>query len=311
MVRRDSRGNYYATAVSQDQIIRYDSTGRFAATIGKRGRDRGELMGLRDIAVGPGDTLYAIEWSGNGISLFNSSNVFVKRWPSPTDAMIQVLWPFGDGGAIINADLAVPDHVGFPLHILSGSGELVASLGGEMPVRPDRFSERRRLLASGPNSGTVWVAWITNYRLELWDKSGTLQRTLEANVPWSPTHDTTPKKPFYEAPPRPGLMMFAKDTGGFLWVYTSVSDEKWRADRRLRGQELSALVNRRYRSRFFDTIIDVIDPESGALITSRRISDAISGGFASTDGRYVFTRWEDEVGMVRIDIWRVRLVQSL
>jgi hypothetical protein len=258
--------------------------------------------------MGHGDTLYALEPARGAV--FDPDHRYVRSLAMGRSFMTQYALPADSGRILVNAALTRPESVGLPLHILATNGAVEYSFGatpGEV-IRPDKPIDVVRWLTPGPTAQTVWAVPVNRYEISLWDVSnGRRLSVLIGELPWRPSNDTTPARPYYESRPRGAIAALGRDSLGLLYVYSHVSDPQWSPDLRLKNQELIDLFNRRDRSRFYDTVIDVIDPQTGSLVTTIRHPEALNGWAASTDGMYVFSRWEDEVGMIRLDVWRVRL----
>jgi hypothetical protein len=66
----DSRGIMYVADGSKQQIEVMAPDGRHVATLGRRGHGPGEFQGLRDLAVGRGDTLFAFDVQAQRVTAF-------------------------------------------------------------------------------------------------------------------------------------------------------------------------------------------------------------------------------------------------
>jgi hypothetical protein len=126
-----------------------------------------------------------------------------------------------------------------------------------------------------------------------------LQRDAEWFEPWVTDTPLGPDQP----PPKPAVGAVKTDPQGRLWVLVLVPAEDWR----------DGLVSREWGwdidvYRAFDQILEVIDPESGELLVSRRFPDHDFIGFLGDD--MVVSYREDEMGYPFLDIWRIALVGS-
>ena len=94
---RLSNGRY--VAVSWSDLKVYESDGRYVRTIGRAGEGPGEFGQLRDVCVGTGDTIVAINYNRDRVSVFSSAGEHVRTFDvagyEPTGAC------FPDGSFLI------------------------------------------------------------------------------------------------------------------------------------------------------------------------------------------------------------------
>jgi hypothetical protein len=156
---------------------------------------------------------------------------------------------------------------------VSDDGRIVRSYGepGESPA-----GELPRRAVGASAGGRVWIAHRDRYRVERWNTAGRLVDVLERVVAWFPVSAATRGTDA-------SIRQIREDADGRLWVHVVVRDQT------------SA------------TIIEVLDPAAGTVITSATFQgwagDPVGGGF------YLRTYRELPTGEPRIDVWGFRLRQ--
>ena len=108
-------------------------------------------------------------------------------------------------------------------------------------------------------------------------------------------------------PPR--LCSIQQDERGLLWTISRVPDPAWQPIATSTTRPRSELEARRGTQparpddSTFDTIVEVIDPERGALIAAIRLPQFVKQLF---DGRYFFV-WRDTPDGPSVTVWRLKL----
>jgi len=130
--------------------------------------------------------------------------------------------------------------------------------------------------------------------LEEWDSSGRLLRTITREVEWFEPWFEPPAANAREQAPPPSPIGVYQDGEGLLWTLVHVADANWRplppGDVTEGGLTVTTMQQ---RNRLHDTMVEVIDPESGRLLSSLRL-DAYVRGFAGRG--IVYSYVEDELG---------------
>jgi hypothetical protein len=149
-----------------------------------------------------------------------------------------------------------------------------------------------RQVAPGSDT-TVWAGHIVKYQLEEWSTSGRLLQTLTLDRPWFPDVE---RGGFIapDAPPNPSLRALHRDRGGRLWAITWIADDDWESaigeGTDPYGREYQTYQN---PADYFDSVVEVIDPEAGRVVGKARL-DMAATGFVE-DG-VVFGYDEDDSG---------------
>ncbi len=160
------------------------------------------------------------------------------------------------------------------------------------------------------SSGGVWVFHKTQYQIEEWSVDGNLLRTIVRRIPWF-TENPKPGGSMKDAQGRrlPGKLWptgkdVREDDSGRLWVAVSVPDLEWPEFVTISGSIEGEYTEILDHQRAFDTVIEVIDIQTGALLTSTRFDQSLYT-FMSDDE--IVSSSHEEDGSTRVHVWRLSL----
>lgn len=302
---RDPEGRYWVAHPDgamggASRIWIFDSAGVFVRTIGRRGEGPGEYGAITRIRFRRGDTVEIYSGDPRRRTVLGPDRSVVSTNPVPLNFMRSVFLP--DGRAMLVDHMATPDRAGYPLQLVEPSGEVVRSLGAVEPEYDPREPMRlSRVVAAGPDGGSVWTVGRGDYRIELWDTTGTRRAVLQRDADWfEPYVLGTPLEPDGPPPP-PQVSLMTRDAEGRLWIAVLVAADDWRAG-------FSRAENGRYEpqiAQIYDTILEVVEPSTGRLLASRRFTDHSFSVFL--DGSLIVSYEEDEAGYPFLDVWRFSL----
>jgi hypothetical protein len=306
VLARDSKGNYYVAhgdgGGGAATVWVFDTAGTFLRTFGRRGDGPGEYRAIGRMVFLPGDTLEVYD-SGLRRKTVLAPDLSVTGTNRFEVASYNGGVFLGDGRVVVNDHRTTPEQAGYPLQLVDRSGEIVRSLGA---IKPEYRSNEpwavRKVLAPGPDGGSVWSIGRTSYLIELWDTTGArvqaLRRDADWFEPWVLDAPWGPDQP----PPKPMVGEVKADADGRLWVHVLVAAENWR----------DGLINRQGMgwepdvNRTFDPVLEIIDPKTGQLLMSRRFTDRDFVGFVGDD--MIASYREDEMGYPFLDLWRISFV---
>lgn len=299
VVKRDSRGRYYMSYPGGASVKVFGPDGSYLTTIGRRGKGPGEFEGIIAVRPSVGDSIHVFDINLMRLSVFGPDYSFVRSDIMDIRPSFEVLelprrrW-------LVNAVHRSPERIGLPLHVLDARGHVLSSFGSETGAsRPDRGLEvRRRTAVTG--DGSVWAAKTHEYVVELWTLDGTRVAELRRQAAWFPRQDDG--RAYADRPPRPILSQVQQDPSGLLWVTVFIADPNWRDAIELGGSHGFQIAD---RDGYRDTVIDVIDPEAGTLMASRRIPQVLRQ-FVDA-GLVGQTVYEDDL-TPRFVVWRLSLV---
>jgi hypothetical protein len=223
--------------------------------------------------------------------------------PTPI-SFLRELAVYSDGSLVVNGDVRTEDGIGYALHVLDPGGRYVRSLGtGDRIVGP--AAPNRLLTLSRSRFGGVWLADITEYRIERWDLEGELRAAWQSRPRWFPDKNTG-RSISVDIAPSPSLSGIAEDSAGRLWIVATVADARWR-DGVVPGpiQHGRQTVRVRSQQEWLDTIIEVVDPDRGAVVATKQFDVAL---FAMVDRTHAASFDESADGEPVIRIWRMRLI---
>jgi hypothetical protein len=287
-------------------IAVYDSTGRWLRTVGRVGSGPGEIDDPMTISLSPGDTLYAFTFSR--VNVYTPDLKFERKLPYP---MLSGGWLLPKGRF-----LAMGGEPG--VHILDQNARTIATIGtrdvGQVSFQNKR--EQPRFIRG--RGETLWSYYPSSYRVAKWSANGKLLVTLSRNTPWFKPwadadfqwFDAIPGRGRYrgyDTPMLPTMDYVHESPTGELWCFVGVPKATWKpidtAAQRRRGEPLNphedGLVGK-----FHDTMIEILDPSKGTVITAQRFSMRL---LSTNRYDYVYTMRTDNAGEDYYDIWRLTL----
>jgi hypothetical protein len=272
-VARDSRGRYFVHAGYANELQVFSASGTYLAHVSRPGAGPGELGQLARVLVGPGDTIHVLDNSLSRWTLFSPDLTYVRSVPTSFAIQSAPVLLVPSGELLVAQDLSHDSTRAFPLHVIDRSGASSRSFGPlAVGYRRDLSDVLRRSLAPGVN-GEVWAAHRARYRIDLVDPTtGALVRKLEREASWFPPTDLIVSLgASAEEPPRARVFDLMVDAAGLLWTRISVPDARWRSAVVQRDETHIDIVD---ETRYYDTIIEVLDPEARTLLASARLDDS-------------------------------------
>ena len=298
---KSSSGDYYVRdPFGPLGIHRFDASGRFLQTIGKRGGGPGEFTFIESFNLDANDTLWVF---GSNHAVFTSNGRHIRS--RRLDDLLRPTLSAGlqDGRIALVALSQSPDKFGVPLHIVRSDGSIELSFGGRPGGAHGRgFWEKRFSLTTG-DSHTFYTAFANSYAIEEWSTEGRLRRVLARRADWFPSWLTWNGLSHEERPP-PRLAHMIVDAAGLLWTVSIVPDLRWRPVPRSGEQRLESLADLENR---FDTMIEVIDLSRAEVVASQRLPGIVVGAFGSN---HLALTVEDSNGDVLVTIWRASLLKA-
>lgn len=258
---------------------------------GPDGVARPPIGGVGD---GPGEFRFIrwIEALGDQVHIFDPQSqrwtiltsdlevVETRRLLVPLRYALADILPTSDSTFMMNATLNSPERVGFVLHSFRPDGTVAVSMAedplGFQPNVPE--SVWMRQLANARRGG-VWASFTTAFRIDRWSLDGTLIESLIDEPEWFPRHlgeyRIDPEDPLY----LPVVEDLREAPDGLLWVLIRVPEADWSASIVPSGRDDGRWTIENPDDAF-DTRIEVIDPEIGAVVattTSDRMLNAFVG----------------------------------
>jgi len=302
VLARDSRGRWLLGTMnrSQGEVAVYNPTGTLLQRFGRKGEGPGELQGIFALLITRGDTVRVFDNYLRRYSVFTPEYGYVRS--SSYSGQVFGAAELPDGALIVNAAFPRADAVGYPLHELDGSGRTTRSFGAEVPYYRsfDVGGLSRAMTPAG--EGRIWTVERLRYEPKLWTLSGKVSE-LQRLAPWFPPVYRV-QQPGRGQPPSPWVGGAWQDEGGRLWVLLNVPDARWRPP----PQEMVPQGERGFPiawDREYDTILEVINPETGQLLATRRYDELLH---MLLPGGYTVHYRETPEGDPFLDIWQVHVV---
>ena len=129
----------------------------------------------------------------------------------------------------------------------------------------------------------MWLAAGNAYEVRLVAKDGTVAKRIARDVEWFPP-GLTMIGPWWESRPRPRIVDLTADAEGRVWVLITRAHPNWKADTtrpKTTGPiSIASLPSRYDMSQYLESVIEVFDGTSGALLASQTLDGDVIG-FAS------------------------------
>lgn len=274
-VGRLNSGQFLTTGVGTSRSVSlFAKDGRFEREVGRVGSGPGEFILPFRIALGAADSAFVVDRSSRRISILSGRGSFVRSLTtSQADPSDIVELPNKD--FLLTGRSFSKEGAGYSIHLVARNGTGTRPIG-EPLLAYDRAhrADLLRVIALAKDS-TVWLSHANRYLIERRLPSGRLVQVLERKTSWfTPWLENAPP---IEKPPKPGIMRIATDSIGRLWVFLSIASSRFAPlvqGRVLEGSKTNERVPPLIADVFnnYDTLIEILDPITGSLVTSTRVS---------------------------------------
>ncbi len=271
-VREDQRGRYWIFRENQLPAV-HDAAGRFLQTVGRKGRGPGELERAYDVVPFGTDSLLILDAVGHRGVVFTSSFKAVRslRLPFNLGSPVVTSWP---DSILASGEYASPSSVGRPLHLVSvknSDGARASSFGPSDGGRLPGGGSTVQHLLSTASEGRFWSAWSFGYDLYEWTTTGRQISSLQRRPSWF-RHTSTDGAGTPTTPPPPRIFGVARDTGGFLWVFSKTAGKTWKeAWPRLEAGTQEVSARDMNVEQLWDNRVELIDTRRGQVVA--RLND--------------------------------------
>jgi hypothetical protein len=294
---KTSRGWYVvADYIQAPPIPVFDSTGKYLRSFGADGDGPGEARSIVRILTMSGDSVMVVDGQLRRASVFSSDLAFVRSFVLPVTPFEIVQFGTNSFVAVPNGDRDQPPFRVFDRDGLPIAG-FVAQPAADQPTPPHRISAGK--------SGRFWSApWGGEYLIEEWDSLGTrLHEFRPASawaVPYAGYEQISP-----EVPPQWALQGLWLDASGHVVVVAQVGDAEWAeglgSPQMLEGRSVHPVID---TDKAYDTLIEVIDAETGVVLGSRRLDESYRMvPFAGSMATVI----ESETGGMRVKVMSVKV----
>ena len=290
-------GTFVSASFDMTQVVEFGVDGRLVGVIGRSGEGPGELLRVRTLVPGPGDTLFVPDMGQGRITMFGPNRAVAGTLPVPFAPDLVMT----DGLFLLAQQIPRSETIGYPMHLVDREGRVVRSFGTDEPqYRPDLNHILTRKVALGQD-GTVWAMAPARYLLERWDPTtGEQLQSIRIPSDWF-SESIEPTDLAVRPPSRvEGLW---EDADGLVWTIVRDADVDW--ERPLRGNETRPLDQQEY-DRLFDWVVEVVDPGSGQVLASRRYSETL---WYHGPSRILVSPVDTILTTVAYDVWKPTLQQ--
>jgi hypothetical protein len=298
LVRRDSRGRFYAFNGESPHFLVFDASGRFVRQVGRRGQGPGEFEHVTTLAIGVNDTVFVFEARNRRLTVLAPDLEYVRSALLPFTSNFDVVSVGAE--LVINVDARARDGAQ-PLRVLAPNGRVVREFGSTTGayVPNQVYGTRRAVTRAGPDG--VWVAPLNRYAFERWDTAGRRTTAFERTPDWFRPYVSAPTNASVAPPP-----VFASlvESGDTLWTLIRVAGPNWRST----VTPISA-DGRFFRiddeSVYRDVMVEAIQMSQARVLASTRMPSLITGFLAP---EIAFGPGEEPDGTPVVVIWRVGIV---
>jgi hypothetical protein len=207
---------------------------------------------------------------------------------------------------LVNGSVNTRAAAGYPLHVIGPDGAIRRSFGS---ARPELYRDRDQFNIRWVDWGTkrdVWVAHVDRYEVERWNLDGTLARAYRRDASWFRPRDYAKRRSLDAAPP-PMILAVWEDASGRIWTISRVASDAWKAPPTVGSSREQAVPPFDVEDRNTDSVLEVFDPSTGALLGTQRLSQYLIGNVGQ-DAVYSLRSTDD--GDLRVDIWQIQLSKS-
>lgn len=271
-VARDGRSRYLvAHQGSPSMFSVFSSRGEFVRTVGRAGGGPGEFRRVWRIFPIADGVLVADDRAFR-LSRFDLAFRFVgsrRLELTPLSAVLQA-----DGSGVVSGVLQTPAASGFPIHEMDTLGRVSRAVGvGALTYREDFHELFVRDVATAGSPGRYWSSHRREYAFELRSRNESSVRTYLRPVEWfpRPRPSEVSDEDAMLNPPAPQLRGIAQEDSRHIWSLAWVPDRRWR----------TAIVYTGVHGRvndwnlYYDTIVERIDLQTGAVVGSKRIDQVL------------------------------------
>jgi hypothetical protein len=274
---------YIATQRLTGLAMVLDSSGNFIRTLGGLGEGPGEFRSVAQLYP-KGDSVVVGDLRG-AAALFAPDGQYVRAFASPINLIGQVLLLRGDT-LLVPAQISDDARSGLPLHLIAPTGDTTRSFGGELGSTDPQLEIAAHRVVAPQTDSTFWVARIERYQVERWHINGELLHTLTLERPWFVPRTKDWDGTQRERPPT-RIKQIHQDRAGRLLVLLERARADWTPEGAApRGREPTTPNSLAGQMRYFEHLIEVLDPDDGALLATLTGGDTYFLSFVD-DGRLV------------------------
>lgn len=281
-ITRTAAGEYIVASVeNRGKLLVFDSNGAFLEALGGNGDGPGEYRVPGRIRPGTDGSLRILDLVNRRITHVSSEGGLLGTTDIRSLHGLDFATLAAGERHAVSGFGQIDDRLSATTEIVDSDGVRLASLGA-VPVASWAVNFFRAPVALD-EQGRVWTTRAGEYAFEAWDPgraAGPIAR-LAGEPDWFDPGPPQPGAPV--SAPAPSIVISLRVDRGLLWAGTWVADGNREADAVSAPSPLDL-------DRLLDTVLDVIDPATGALIARTRRDEALRG---SGDDALLFGVRED------------------
>lgn len=194
----DHEGNFYVTDWDKREILKYDPSGKYVRTIGRKGQGPGEFQNLSIARFDRDGTLYVTDLSSQRISFFDKDGTYLRQTPIPD--VFEDLYIGAKGGYVSSRTIPAESDGGMAFKIVDGFFNDKFELATEFNVRLSAYkppsgrdaTSRAKFTAGilsdlafrpGPMhlvaaDGTIYFGYPEDYAIDVYSPEGRKIKTI-------------------------------------------------------------------------------------------------------------------------------------
>lgn len=271
---------YVATQRLSGLAMVLDSSANLVRTLGARGEGPGEFTYVAQLYP-KGDSVVVGDLRG-AAALFDHDGRFVRALASSINVIGQVVLLSGDT-LLVPMSIMNEERFGLPLHLMAPNGDTVRSFGAEDRSYNPRLTVAAYRIVAPQTDSTFWVARIDKYQIERWHINGQLLQELTLERPWFTPRTEDWDGSQSERPPS-RIKQIHQDRDGHLLVLLERARADWQPEMgAVKGREGSGPNSLPGQMRYFEHLIEVLDPTNGTLLTTLSGGDTYLMNFVDDD----------------------------
>jgi hypothetical protein len=276
------------------ELHEFDVDGRYVRSFGIAGDGPDEYARIDQIVFDESDSLWVFDSGNARVDVFTPELVRARSMPlEGTVSDVAVL--HNDNLVIHGSD---PLSGGTSIRLLGRDGTIVPF---PHDARAAGGAGEARTMAAAEERAQLWIADYHEYRVQLWHTSGPL-REIERAPPWFAQIEPALLARYADfVDARPAILDIALDYAGRMWVIGGTIDRQPPDPTTVQGRTNMNVED------WVDTVIEVLDPATGALVTSARF-DFAPPSFLR-DGLIYRVVLDAMAGDVWIDVSRLDLTE--
>lgn len=269
--------------VGGGMLLEYTTEGRYLGASGRAGNGPGEL-GANIPIVASGDTVFVIDVSNRRVTALDQDGELIGEVPVP-------LRPHSfarlDDGRWLFHSRPTPSGNSPLFALVDWPGGKASPFGAST----GEHGEHDEWVVAPAVGGGYWAASIWDYRIYRSIGDTELRPEIDRDVAWFPDGGRWSPGLLDLARPKPVLLHLYEASAGELCTYTLVADDGWKP------RAIDMKSPDWYRSTF-DTVVEVIDVDSGNVVSYSRFDDWLAPVCGTGMVYSVFETLDGEIGAV-------------